>query len=80
MCVLHVEAAAITYGNGRLDDHYCIRICLQHQVDNLFYMCCVEIVLYRVVVGRSCYNHIIGISIRSLAVKSGYQSSLTFLL
>ena len=54
--ILQVEAAGVTYWYGALNDHHCIWVYLQNQVDDFFYMGCIEVVLYWVVVGWCC-NH-----------------------
>ena len=54
--ILQIEVAGVTYRDGALDDHHCIRVYLQNQVDDFFYMGCIEVVLHWVVVGWCC-NH-----------------------
>ena len=52
-----LQAAAVPHRNGTLDYHHRIRIYLQHQVNHLFHVRSIEIILYRVVVGRSGYHY-----------------------
>lgn len=78
LCILQIEAASITHRYGALDNHHGVGGHIKHQIDNLLYMCSIEIVLYGVVVGGCCDHHEVGILISRLAIKS--SSKVEFLL
>ena len=59
--ILLIQASGITNWDGTLDYHHCIRIHLQDQVDNFFYMSGVEEVLHWVVVRWCCNDYEVGI-------------------
>ena len=63
LCILQIEAAGVTHRYGALDNHHGVWIHLQHQVDNLLYMCSIEVVLYWVIVGWCSDHHEVGILI-----------------
>lgn len=67
--ILQVEAAGIAHRDGTLDNHHSIRVHFQYQVDHLFHMGCVEVVLYRAIVGWSRDDHEVCILICRLAIK-----------
>ena len=71
--VLHIEAAAVAHGDGRLDDHYGGRIDLQHQVDDLLHVRGVEVVPHRVVVSRGGDDDVLGVRVCPAAVQGGRQ-------
>ena len=76
LCIHQIEAASITHRYGTLDNHHGVWIHLKHQVDNLLYMCSIEVVLYRVIVGWCCNHHEVGILISRLAIKSSSKVEL----
>ena len=63
LCILHVQAAAVTHRNGTLDHHHRIRVYFQYQVNHLFHVRRIKIILHRVVVGRSGNHHEIRIPV-----------------
>lgn len=67
--ILQVEAAGIAHRDGTLDNHHSIRVHFLYQADHLFHMGCVEVVLYRVIVGWRRDDHEVGILICRLAIK-----------
>ena len=69
--VLDIQTPAVTYGNRRLDNHDGLRIDLQDQIDHLFDMACVKIVLDGVVVCRSGNHDKIRIPIGGGAIQCG---------
>ena len=73
LCILQIEAASITHRYGALDNHHSVGLYIKHQVDNLLYMCSIEIVLYRVVVGGCSNHHEVGILICCFPVKSSCE-------
>ena len=76
--ILQVEATGITDWDGTLIDHYCIWVYLQNQVNNFFYMGCIEVVLHRVVVGWCCNHYEVCILIGFLAVKGCHKVQWLF--
>ena len=61
--ILQVEVAGVTYWDGTLDDHHCIWVYFQYQVDYFFYVGSIEVVLHWVVIGWCCNHHKVCISI-----------------
>ena len=58
---------------GALDNHHSVGLYIKHQVDNLLYMCSIEIVLYGVIVGRCSDHHEVSILICCFPVKSSCE-------
>ena len=76
--VFHVQVAAVSHRNRGLDDHHRFRIDFQHQVYDLFYMACVEVVLDRIVVGRCGDDYEFGVTVRFAAVECSRQVQWLF--
>lgn len=76
--ILQIETASVTHWYGALDNHHGVGVHLKHQVDNLHYMCSIEVVLYGGIVGWCSDHHEVGILISRLAIKS--SSKVEFLL
>ena len=71
--ILQIEATGITHRDGTLDDHHRIRIHLQNQVDDLLYVRSIEVILHRVIIGRSSYHHKVCILVSLLAIQCCHQ-------
>ena len=67
--VLDVEAAGVTHWDCGLYHHHRVRVDAQHQVNDVLDAVGVEVVLLRVVVGRSGNDHKVGVLVGSCAVK-----------
>ena len=74
--VFHIQRAAVADRNRGFYDHHGFRIDLKYQVDNILDAMCVEIVLHRIVVGRSGDYHEIGIAIGPGPIKRCGQVEL----
>ena len=71
LSVLDVEAAAVTDGNGGLDNHDGGGVDLEDEVDDFLDMGCVEEVLVRVIVGGGSDDDEVGLPICGTAIKGG---------
>ena len=69
LCVLQIKVASVANRYGWFDDHDSIGIYLQHQVNHFFHMSSVEVVLYWVIIGRSCYDYEICILVGWFSIK-----------
>ena len=74
--ILHVQAPAIPYRNGALDDHHRIRIHLQHQVNHLLHMARVKVILHGVIVRGSGNHHKVRVPVGRSPVQRGGQVQL----
>lgn len=78
LCILHIQTSAVTHRDGTLDHHHGIRIHLQHQIDHLFHVTCVEVILHRIIVGRCSDHHKIRILIGRRSVQCSLQVQILF--
>ena len=76
--ILHIQAAAVPHRDGTLDHHHRVRIHLQHQVDYLFHVRRVEIILHRVIVRGSCNHYKIRVPVSRCPVQRSRQVQLLF--
>ena len=67
--ILYIEATGITHRDCRLYHHHRVRVDAQHQVNDVLDAVGVEVVLLRVVVGRSGNHNKVGVLVGSCAVK-----------
>ena len=68
-----IQAAAVAHRDGGLDDHHCVRVDLQHQIDDLLHVAGVEVVPDRVVVGRGRDDHEVRVGVGPASVKGGCE-------
>ena len=67
--ILDIEATCVTHWDCGLYHHHRVRVDAQHQVNHVLYAVSVEVVLLRVVVGRSGNDNKVGVLVGSCAVK-----------
>ena len=67
--IFHIHAPAETNGDGAFDDHHRVGVDVEHQVDDLFHVFCVEIIAYGVIVGRSGNHHEVRIFVCRCSIK-----------
>ena len=68
-----IQAAAVAHRDGGLDDHHCVRVDLQHQIDDLLHVAGVEVVPDRIVVGRGRDDHEVRVGVGPASVKGGRE-------
>ena len=76
LCVLDVQAAAVAYGDGTLDDHSGLWVYLENKVDDVLDVVGVEEVLLWVVVGGGGNDNEVGIAVCLSAVEGCAQVQL----
>ena len=78
MGVFQVKTPAIANGNGGFDHHHSIRVDTQHQVDHILNMMRIEVIPYRVIIGRGSDDYEIGILVRRGSIQGGRKVQLLF--
>ena len=76
--VLHIQAAAVPHRDGTLNHHHRVRIHLQYQVDYLFHVRRVEIILHRIIVRGSRNHHKIRVPVSRCPVQCSRQVQFLF--
>ena len=76
--ILYIQATAVTYGNGTLDNHCCLWVHFKNKVYYILNVVGVEEVLLWVVVGRCCNDNEIGIAVCLATVECGTQVQFLF--
>ena len=69
--ILYIEASAVAYRDGALNDHRCIGVRLEYQVNDIFDVVCVKEILLRVVIGGRRNDNEFRIAVCACAVQCG---------